>query len=283
LDLDARMVEMAIPAALDVSARLEPKLLGRRTLARVPMDVALRLHVVGLPGPLPARARDIGLGGLCVATPTCFPLSDLRRVSILHPNEKLEVDAEGRWQAAFPGRDAFLSGVQFPNTGGRVRDRLWDFVHDQTKALSTWLSQESELRSVALPDLVELIHAMRMRESTNGEVVFQQGSRQAGDDSIFVVRTGSVTLETSTAMGRTVELGRITRGQLLGGSALLCSAAPLERAIVSEPATFLEISRSALGFLQVVYPMLAAELTTILIRSYVKRQQAALTRAVDRA
>jgi hypothetical protein len=281
--LASEEVEMTVAWAPAADTHLEPKLLGRRSLARVPVEVALRLHVAGLAGPLPARTRDVGVGGLCVATPSCFPLKDLRRVAVLHANETVEVDAEGRWQAAFPGRDAFLSGVRFPNVGGRVRDYLWDVVHDQTKTLSTWLSQESEMRSLALPDLVELIHAMRMRQSMNGEVVFRQGSRQAGDDSIFVVMTGSVTLETLTAKGRSVELGSVTRGQLLGGSALLGSKARLETATVTRPAVFLEISRASLAFLQLVYPMLAAELTTIVMRTYMERQQSALNRAVDRA
>jgi CRP-like cAMP-binding protein len=273
---------VALAPVLDVATHPEPRFLGRRSLARVPIDIALRLHVAGLPGPLPARARDLGLGGLCVVTPTCFALSDLRRVAILDVNERLEVDAEGRWQAAFPGRDAFLSGVRFLNLEAGVRGRIWDIVHDQTKQLSTWLSQRSELKSVDLADLVELIHVMRVRESATGEVVFEQGSRHVGDDSILIVTNGSVTVETSSARGHKVELARVTRGQVLGGSALLCAAAPLETAIVSEPSTFLEISRGSLGFLQVVYPMLAAELTTLLMRIYVERQQAALNRALDR-
>lgn len=274
---------MALASVPESDTRLEPRLLGRRSLARVPMDVTLRLHVAGLPGPLPARGRDLGVGGLCTATPTCFSLSDLRRVAVLHANEKLELDVEGRWQAAVQGRDAFLSGLRFLNVEGRARDRLWDIVHDQTKSLSTWLSQQSDLQRIDLADLVELIHAMRVREGGIGEILFRQGARQVGDDSIFLVRSGSVVVETSAPGGHRVGLGDAMRGQLLCSSALLCASAPLETAVVSQPASFLEISRASLGFLQAVHPMLAAELTTILVRRYVERQQAALAKAAGRA
>lgn len=273
---------MALASAPDPRADTK-LLLGRRSLARVPMDLALRLHVANLPGPLPARARDLGVGGVCVATPSCFPLADLRKVSLLHPTEKLELTVDGRWQTEVPGRDAFLSGLRFLELDARALDRLWDIVHDQTKYLARWLSQQSELSTLALSDLIQLIHAMRLRDVASGEPVYRQGTRGVGDDSILVVVSGRVALETCTARGRKVPLGNAERGQVLAGSALLCGASPLESAIVSEAASFLEISRSSLAFLQAASPPLAADLAAIATSSCLSRQQGALHRAVDRA
>ena len=192
------------------------KLLGRRSLARVPLDLALRIHVAGLSGPLPARSRDLGVGGLCIATPSCFALGELRKVSLLHPTTKLDLVAEGRWQTEVPGRDAFLSGIRFPEVDGRTLDRLWDLVHDQTKHLSRWLSQHSDLKALALGDLIELIHVMRLRDMASGETVYRPESKQHGDDSILVVTTGRIVLEARVASGRKISLGEVGRGQIRG-------------------------------------------------------------------
>jgi hypothetical protein len=273
---------MALAAAPPIDSRPDLKLLGRRSLARVPMDLTLRLHLNDLPGPLPARARDLGVGGLCIATPTCFPLADLRKISLLHPTERFDVPVEGRWQAEVPGRDAYLSGVRFHELDGRTLDRLWDAVHAQTKYLSRWLSQQSELRAVALSDLIQLLHAMRMRDLGSGESLFRQGSRQLGDDSIFVVVSGRVVLETCSPRGHKSLLGSAGRGQVIAGSALLCGEAPVESAIVSEAASLLEISRGSLGFVQAACPALAADLIGIATRAYLERQRTALHQAVDR-
>lgn len=259
------------------------KLLGRRSLARVPMDLALRIHVAGLPGPLPARTRDLGVGGLCIATQSRFSLGDLRKVSLLHPTAKLDLVAEGRWQAEVPGRDAFLSGIRFPEVDARTLDRLWDLVHDQTKHLSRWLSQESDLKALALGDLIGLIHVMRLRDMGSGETVYRPEAKQLGDDSILVVAKGRVVLEARCSSGRKIALGEAGRGQIVGGVALVCDAPPLESAIVSEAASFLEISRSAFAFLCSASPPLAADLASIVARSYVERLQTALTCAVQRS
>jgi CRP-like cAMP-binding protein len=273
------MVLASVPPIDSSTAR---KLLGRRSLARVPMDLTLRLHLANLPGPLPARARDLGVGGLCISTPTCFPLNDLIRVSLLHPKERFDVPIEGRWQTEVPGRDAYLSGVRFHEVDARTLDRLWDSVHAQTKHLSRWLSRQSELSSVALSDLVELLQSMRLRDLGSGESLFRQGSRQLGEDSIFVVVSGRIVLETSSPRGRKTLLGSAGSGQVIAGSAVLYGAPSTESAIVSEAASLLEISRSSLSFVQATCPALAADLIAIATRTYLERQRAALNQAVDR-
>jgi CRP-like cAMP-binding protein len=246
------------------------------------MDLALRLHLANMPGPLPARARDLGVGGLCVTTPTCFPLADLRRVTLLHPNERIDVPVEGRWQTVVPGRDAHLSGMQFREVDGRTLDRVWDAVHAQTKYLSRWLSQHSELSALPLPDLIQLLNAMRLRDLGSGEVLSRPEARQLGDDSIFVILSGRLVLETSSPRGRKIALGSLTRGQVACGSAFLRGSPPLERVTVSEAVSLLEISRPSLTFVQAACPALAAEVVAIATCAYLRLQQAALHEAVDR-
>jgi CRP-like cAMP-binding protein len=271
---------LASVPSIDSSAAL--KLLGRRSLARVPMDLTLRLHVAKLPGPLPARARDLGVGGLCISTQTCFPLDDLLSVSLFHPKERFDVPVEGRWQTEVPGRDAYLSGVRFHEVDAGRLDRLWDCVHAQTKHLSRWLSRQSELCSIALSDLIELLQAMRLRDLGSGESLFRQGARQLGEDSIFVVVSGRIVLETSSPRGRKTLLGNAGSGQVVVGNTMLYGAPPAESAIVSEAASLLEISRSSLAFVQAACPALAADLIAIATRAYLERQRAALNQAVDR-
>jgi hypothetical protein len=271
---------MALASVPPIDSPTALKLLGRRSLARVPMDLTIRLHVANLPGPLPARARDLGVGGLCISTPTCFPLNDLRRVSLFHPKERFDVPVEGRWQTEVPGRDAYLSGARFHELDAGTLDRLWDSVHAQTKDVSRWLSQHSELSSIVLSDLIEILQAMRLRELGSGEPLFRQGSRQLGEDSIFVVVSGRIALESSSPRGHKTLLGHAERGQVIAGSAVLYGAPPAETAVVSEAATLLEISRSSLAFVQATCPALAADLIAIATRAYVERQRSALNRAV---
>jgi CRP-like cAMP-binding protein len=122
---------------------------------------------------------------------------------------------------------------------------------------------------------------MRLRDLGTGESVCQQGARQLGDDSILVVWRGRVSLEARSPRGRRVALGNTGPGQVLGGSALLCGGVPIESAVVSEPASLLEISRASLGFVQAACPALAADLLAIATRSYLLRTQEALHRTVD--
>jgi hypothetical protein len=262
--------------------RLEPRLLGRRSLPRVPVDLALTLHLAGLPA-LPARAREIGVGGVCIATPTRLPLAELRRVSLHSLDTRLKLDVEVRWQAETPGRDGFLAGLEFTNVNPWSRDALWDIVHSQTKRLASLVSRETDLEVIGLADLVDLIHAMRIRDGGTGEVLFRRGCRQAGDDSIFLLLSGKVAIETASRDGRRVSLGEARAGELLCSNALLGAAEPLETALVSEASSLFEISRASFGFIQAVHPLLAAALTTILVRRYVGRQHEALAAALEHA
>jgi len=268
--------------------------LGRRALPRVGMCFPVRLHLAGLPCPLDARTRDLGVGGACVATPSRFALADLRRVTLMPPTGVIELLAEGRWQAEVSGEDAFLSGLRFLEVPGETRDQLWDLAHEQAKSLTRWLSQQPGFAELDLSDTLDVVHVTRLRDVRAGGRLYRQSTRpraggllrrhciQAyGEDSIFVLARGEVVLEMRTPLEQTLVLARVRTGEVLGGIALAANMLPGETAIVEQDASLLEISRGAFENLKQVSPALAFRLASFAMRSHLLRLESAFGRFGD--
>jgi hypothetical protein len=251
--------------------------LGRRALPRVAISLPVRLHLGEL-GPLDARARDLGAGGVCVATPSCFAPQDLRRVTLLLTSGRIEVDAEGRWQLEVSGEDGFLTGIRFLDIPEEALERVWDLVHQRSKALAHWLLQQHEFADLNLRDVVDLAHVTRMREIRAGGLLYRQGVR---DDSAFVVTCGEVVFERRTPRDRKLMVGRARPGQLLGGLGVVANCLPNETAVADSDVSLLEISRGAFENLQLTSPALAFQVASLVMQSHLRRLDSALGRLVD--
>lgn len=252
-------------------------LLGRRALPRVAISAPVRLQLAGL-GPLDARARDLGAGGACVSTRSCFAPQDLRRVTLLLGDGPLEVEAEGRWQLEVAGDDAFLTGVRFLDVPELARERLWDVVHQQSKTLTRWLLQQRDFAGLDLCDAVDLVHITRVREIRAGGLLYRQGMH---DDSIFIVTRGEVVFERRTPRDRKLTVGRALPGQLLGGLGVVADSPASETALADRDVTLLEISRGAFENLQLTSPLLAFQLASRVVQSHLQRVDSTLGRLVD--
>jgi hypothetical protein len=247
----------------------------------VALALPAEIHLAGARGTLCGRTRDLSVGGVCIATAARFASGDVRRVVLAAPSGRLELGAEGCWQAEAPGDEVFLTGVRFRDVAGEALEELWDLVHAQAKSLTIWLSGQKDFAGLSLNEVMELAHVTRHREFRAGRAIYRQDADVPGEDSIFVVRRGEVVLEMRTARERRLVRERCGPGCVLGGVGLVAGTAPAETAIAERDASLLEISRGAFGNLQLASPSLAFRLAAIVVRSYLRGVQGTLARLAD--
>jgi len=261
----------------------EPSRFGRRSLGRVALDFPVRLQVRGLPARLSARTRDLGLGGVCIATASRFDFRSVGSIELMHPTVRLQLPAEGRWQMEACGEDSFLTGIAFESLDSTALDKVWDLTHVQTKYLTRWLGQMSDFHDLGLASLQELAQLTRLRDAGTGTVLQRQDARIAGDDSILLLMQGQVSLERRGSLGRRLAAADVEPGHSFGGLPLLTGVAPGETAIVGATARLLEISRGAFDVLRRSSPTLALEVASIVTRRHLERAVGASDRAVETA
>ena len=251
--------------------------LGRRALPRVATSLPVRLHVAGLPAGLDARTRDLSAGGLCVATPSCFPVQELRRITLFLPAGRIDLGVEGRWQAEVSGEDGILTGVRLLDVPDASLELIWDLVHTQSKSLTRWLAQQPTFEGLGFQSLVDLAHVTRLREARAGQLLYRHGVL---DDSIFIVTRGEVAFEQRTPHHYKLSVGLAGPGQVVGGAGVVADLVPRETAIVSRDVSLLEISRGAFENLQETNRGLAFRLVSIVLHSHLRRIEDALHRVV---
>jgi len=273
-------------AAFPVPKTLTPApssmLLGRRALPRVGVSLRARLHIDGLVAPLSANTRDLGLRGVCVATPTRFAHQDLQRITLYSGGETLELRAEGRWQAEVTGRDAFLTGIALCEVNEGAHDVLWDIVHERVKKLTRWLKQQPVLEVLEFDDLLELAHATRLHELRTGQVLYQQDGISPSSASLYLVSSGCIALETRSRKARVAGVQEIGPGGLFGGLGLLADLPPGETAVAAVDSSLLEISGAAFEYLQHAAPGFAFRLAAVTVGTNVLRLRHALSACADK-
>jgi len=272
----------AFPIPQTVAPAPSSVLLGRRALPRVGVSLRARLHVEGLVAPLSASTRDLGLRGVCVATPTRFAHQDITRITLYSPGETLELRGEGRWQAEVTGRDAFLTGISLCDVNEAAHDSLWDIVHERVKKLTRWLKQQPVLEVLEFDDLLELAHATRLHELRTGQVLYQQDAAGSAAGSLYLVASGCMALETRSARERIASTHEIGPGGLFGGLGLVTDLPPGETAIAAADSSLLEISGAAFEYLQHAAPGFAFRLTAVTVGTNVLRLRSALAGSADR-
>jgi CRP-like cAMP-binding protein len=258
------------PAATDAAER--------RALPRVAFDLPVDLYMQGLAGSLPARTRDLGVGGVCIVTPTRFAISSLRRLCIIHPMSRLQLAAEACWQTEAPGEYGFFTGIRFLDPDPGVADQLWDLVADQTKAVARSLDQASGLEALTLGEAIELAQRTRLRELRLRRCLYKQGDSGSEGASIFVIAEGEMVLEVRSRKQRRLVVSRLQRGHVLGGFG---SLAPTETAVADGGVVLFEISPGAFANLRRTNPGLALRLASAAFEQHLARLQSALVRILD--
>ncbi len=253
-----------------------------RSSGRVGTDLPVDLHVSELPAPLPARSRDLGVGGVCIATASPFALKSVRRVVIGLPSGPLTLDAEGRWQVDASGDDVVLSGLAFSNAPPEAIEVLSSFVLDNVAELARFLCGQSELRDFGLEEILGLAQITRFTDVPAGRFLYRQGTAQPREDSIYIVASGTICLQARARNAREVTLARLSPGQVLGGMPLLAESPHPESAVAETDCRLLEINRDSFRYLENARPWLAQRLAFAVVRTYTRRLHDVIGRLRDK-
>jgi len=255
--------------------------LQNRQNPRVGVDFPVDVHASGFQGALVARARDLGVGGMCVATASPFAFKSIHRVVLNMPSRRLDVEAEGRWQRSTPGDDVVLTGVSFAQVGDAAADALWDHVLDSAKYLARFLHARSDLAELDIEEAMGLSQVTRFREVSRGHTIYREEVFEPGEDSIFLVSEGVVILQARARGARNVTVDRLGPGRIFGGLPLLADLPPGESAVADVDCRLLEIDRAAFDYLCAAKPWLAQRISGVLSRAQARRAREVLLRTRD--
>lgn len=248
---------------------------------RVAVSYPVELFSAGFDGPLRARSRDLGVGGLCVETASVFAPSSIRRVVLGLPGDELAVEARGCWQQFCPSGRGVLTGIAFERPQRKQAVRLWDVVVTQGSRQAQRLYGRGDLKSFGVEEILGLCHASRLRRLPAGHRIYSQGVAESAADSIFAVQEGVVSLRVASAAGHPAAFDRLGPGRLFGGIPLLAADAPPETAVVEQDAVLLDVTVSGFEMLRSSRPWLAQRLAQTVNRVYARRASQPLARWVD--
>jgi CRP-like cAMP-binding protein len=223
--------------------------LGPRVAAYIP--VQLELSSAGEKRLL-ARSRDLGTGGLCVATADPFPLEEVVRVAIEFPGASLAIEARACWQQRVTDEDAVLTGIRFVTAESSVRRRIAETVQRRACELASFMDESESLPGLDFDACLELSLFSRLRQIPAGRIIYRAG--QSGVESLFVVFRGAVRLESDSAS----EDGSVlVQGRSFGGLSLVSNVPSRTTAHAVEPVQLLEVDAFAYRFIELGRPVLA--------------------------
>jgi hypothetical protein len=255
-------VQLGDAARAILEARAEP---------RVGVDFPVQVFSGDFSGPLSARARDISVDGVCVATTSMLSFNAIRRLRLDLASGPLELNAEGRWQTDATSDDSTLTGVKFTDPDKGAVSQLWSVVNDARKELGLFLFERSDLSDLSADDVTSLADCSRYRLVAARRRIYQQDECQPGDDSIFVVLRGEASLRVRLGKRRETILERLTPGSLFGGLPAVADLPNQESAVADSQVTLLEISRTSCTYLHFARPLLAQRLARIITRAQLRR------------
>lgn len=269
--------ESQIDAAMAAAAVLES-----RESPRVAADFPVELRGPAFDSPLPAQVRDISTGGICFATASRVALDSLRSVTLSLPQGSTRFDVEGKWQTTEGMDDSVLTGAVFVGLLPAEVASLWDLVDKTSREIGSFLYESLREEGASLDDAMGIAQTTRMRVIPRGRFIYQRHEAPAqGDDSIFIVRSGSVELTLPIRSGREVRVGKIGPGSFFGGLGSVSGMLPLESAQANEETSLLEVSKSAFSYLRVAKPLLAHWLGQVVLSGLLKRLDGVVSRLAE--
>jgi len=256
--------------------------LNLRGEPRIGTDLDASLYTSDFSGALPARTRDVSIGGACIVTASPFAFKAVQRVCLRLPEGgALDLEAQGRWQQALAGDDVVMTGLEFLRPSDASVDRLWDLVLDGGKRLARFLYGDSELRAIGVDGAMGLAQMTRIRELAPGTTLYRQDQDPGDPCSIFVVEEGVVVLQMRARGVREVPVERVEAGGIFGGLTMLAGVPPTESAVTETDTRVLEFDLRAYQYLARAKPWLAQQLSQVVTTAYVKRLQRVLERVRD--
>lgn len=252
-----------------------------RSNPRVGIDLPVELYATDFGGALLGRTRDLSIGGACVATSSPFPVKGLQRIVLDLPDRKLMLDVVGCWQREDPVEGVVLTGVQFDRPHDEQLDLVWDQVLDSGKRLARFLYERTALQELGLEEAMGLAQVTRFRTMGSGDWIYRQGQQDDGNDSIFLISEGTVTLQVRVRDAIERPLCQLHAGDLLGGLPLLADLPHSESAVADTRVRLLEIDAAAFRHLRSMKPWLGHRLGVALLRVHAQRMGKILGLAGD--
>ncbi len=254
------------------AAEAAAAVLESRAAPRVAADFPVELHGSAFKSPLPAQVRDISTGGLCVATATQVALDSLHSVTLNLPQGRLRFKVEGKWQTNQSLDDSVLTGAVFDGLMPAQLASLWDVVEKTSRDVASFVYASLKDEGAGLDDAMSIAQTTRTRVVPRGRFLYQRHQPPApSDDSIFIVRHGSVEMLVPVRGGQEMRLGKLGPGSLIGGMGSVAGMLPLESVQTNEETSLLEVSRSAFSYLRVAKPLLAHWLGQIVMSAHLRR------------
>jgi len=252
-----------------------------RSNPRVGTDLPVELYATDFSGALLGRTRDLSIGGACIATQSPFSIKSVQRIVLGLPSQNLTLDAVGCWQREDPAEKLILTGVQFENPDTDVLELVWDQVLDSGKRLARFLYERTALHELGLEEAMGLAQVTRFRQMSIGDLIYRQGQRGDGTDSIFLIIEGNVTLQVRIRDAIERPLCQLGVGDLFGGLPLLADMPHCESAIADSTVRLLEVDASAFRHLRSMKPWLGHRLGVALLRVHAQRMSKTLGLAGD--
>ncbi|RIL04906.1 MAG: hypothetical protein DCC71_12365 [Proteobacteria bacterium] len=253
-----------------------------RAIPRVGADLAAEIHSGDFAQPLAARTRDVGVGGVCVATVSPFSYRSVRRVTLELPGGRVALAARGSWQVVEHAENVVLTGIEFTEVDERTLHTLWDVVMDGGKTLARFLHGGSDLAHLGADEAVGIAHASRWKEVPAGRYIYRSDVARSGASSIFLVHDGAVVLQLRVRGAIDRAVARLGPGRLFGGLPLIAEAVPGESAVAQTDVRLLEIHGPAFRFLCSGKPWLAQRLAQAVTAAYARRAGALLAELADK-
>jgi hypothetical protein len=245
--------------------------LDARSDPRVAADFAVSVFSSDFSGPLPARARDLSVGGMCLATRSVVALGSLRSVRLELADGPLVLAAEGRWQRESHSEECVLSGLAFAGPGGVEAEKLWRVVQVATHDLALFLSRSAGLGELGPDHAMGLAQLSRYRLVHARRALYRHDAPLPGDDSIFVVLRGRVELRHRIRATEEIGAPHLGPGALFGGLPCVADVPNLESALAAEDTRLLEVTRPAYAYACLAKPLLAQRLAKVVLRAHVQR------------
>lgn len=242
-----------------------------RSNPRVGSDLPVEIYATDFGGALLGRTRDLSIGGACIATQSPFNFKGLQRIVIGLPSTRLTLNAFGCWQRDDPGESTILTGVQFENPTSDQLELVWDQVLDSGKKLARFLYERTSLHELGLEEAMGLAQVTRFRSMSVGEMIYRQGTRGVGNDSIYLITEGSVTLQLRIRNAIEQPLAQLSVGDLFGGLPLLADLPHAESAVANSNVQLLEVDQAAFRHLRSMKPWLGHRLGVALLRVHAQR------------
>jgi CRP-like cAMP-binding protein len=253
-----------------------------RTAPRVACTLMGEMQLGGM-GKIPCRLRDVGTGGVCVQTPSPFAMSSLRSLTMHLPGESLTVDIEGCWQREASLERAIFTGLRFTRPDAPDRERIRKFVEQSAQELTNFLQNNSDLRDLGLDEALDVALASRLREAASGMFICREGHPRAGDDSLFALMRGTVTLAATGNREHEIEVERVTPGGIFGGVPLIADVPSPVSAVAATDVTLLELDRAAFRYLERAKPLVAHRLARSIAACQVAQFRSLVLRLADQS